>query len=111
MRYTILYFVNNVTQTCTQCGKQFLVIEPEQKFLQEKGLPLPTHCPSCRQLRRLSLRGSSRGLYKTKCQKCGKEIIVAFDPQKVTNPIYCKKDYDQYFLDNDPIVTDQLPQL
>jgi hypothetical protein len=39
------------------------------------------------------------------------DIIVAFDPQSITNPIYCKKDYDQYFMENDPIISDPLPEI
>ncbi len=97
-----------VTQTCTKCARQFLVIDPEQKFLQEKGLPLPAMCFSCRQDRRLVLR-SERNLYKATCAKCGKQIIVAFDPSKVTQSIYCKTDADAYFAENDSIITDPLP--
>lgn len=96
---------------CKRCNRQFLVIEQEQKFLSEKNLPLPINCPSCRQLRRLMLRGGERALYKTKCQKCGKEIVVAFNPAKVTNQILCKKDYEQYFMENDPIIKDPLPEI
>lgn len=101
----------NITQTCNKCSKQFLIIEPEQKFLQDKNLPLPTQCPTCREQRRISLRGSGRQLFKATCSKCGKEIIVAFNPQTVPNPIYCKKDYDQYLLENDCIISDPLPQV
>ncbi len=101
--------MQNITATCSQCGKQFLILDREQRFLQEKSLPLPTHCPSCRQLRRLSLRGE-RALYKTKCQKCGKDIIVSYDPQKIKNPIFCKEDYEKYFQENDPIINEPLPQ-
>lgn len=103
--------MGNQTQTCAKCGKQFLIIEQEQKFLQEKNLALPKNCPSCRQRRRLMLRGAERALYKATCQKCGKEIIVAFDPAKVTNAILCKKDYDQYFLENDNIINEPLPEV
>lgn len=99
----------NQTLTCNKCSKQFLVIEQEQKFLQEKGLALPTACPSCRQLRRLRLRGE-RALFKTTCSKCGKTIIVTFDPKTVQTPILCRADYDQYFVENDPIITDPLPE-
>ncbi len=99
----------NTTQTCKTCSKQFLVIDLEKKFLDEKGLPLPQNCPSCRQTRRLKLRGE-RALYRATCQKCGKEIIVAFDPKTVQNAILCQKDYDQYFLENDPIIAEPLPE-
>jgi ssDNA-binding Zn-finger/Zn-ribbon topoisomerase 1 len=100
----------NQTETCATCNKQFLIIEPEQKFLTGKNLPFPKNCPTCRQTRRLQLRGGDRQLYKTTCQKCGQNIVVAKDPAKVKNQIYCRKDYDQFFIDNDPIITDPLPE-
>lgn len=100
----------NTTATCTNCKKQFVTIEQEEKFLKEKSLPLPAQCPSCRQMRRLKLRGE-RALYKTTCQKCGKEIIVSYDPKTTENMILCKKDYEQYFMENDPIVKEPLSEV
>lgn len=98
-----------ITQTCSKCQRQFLIIDQEQKFLHDKNLPNPTMCFSCRQERRLALR-SERNLYKTNCQKCGKQIIVAFNPSQVQNPIYCKSDIDKYFMENDSIILDPLPE-
>lgn len=98
----------SATKTCAKCGKQFLVIDAEQQFLEQKGLPHPTMCPFCRQLRRLMLRGE-RALYKTKCQKCGKEIVVSYDPSAVKNTILCKHDYEKYYMENDPIINETLP--
>lgn len=103
--------MDKITKHCQKCKKQFLVIEQEQIFLAEKNLPLPDNCPSCRQIRRLSLRGAERILYKTTCQKCGKDIVVARDPKYTKNEIYCRKDYEQYFVENDPIITDPLPEI
>lgn len=100
-----------ITQTCTKCNKSFLIIDQEQIFLKEKNLPLPTNCPSCRQLRRLSLRGAERMLYKTQCQKCGKDIVVARDPKTVKNAIYCREDYEKFFNENDPIISEPLPEV
>jgi len=100
----------NMTQTCLRCQKQFLIIDQEQAFLNQKGLPQPTMCPSCRQLRRLSLRGG-RQLFKTICQKCQKEIVVSFDPQKVQQPIFCKEDYEKFLLESDLIIKEPLPNI
>ncbi len=100
----------NIKQACSKCKKDFLIIDQEQEFLTQKGLPLPANCPTCRQIRRLSLRGG-RQLFKSKCQKCGKEIVVSFDPKKVQQPIYCKEDYEKFFMENDSIIQDPLPDL
>jgi len=99
-----------IAQTCTNCGRQFLIIDQEQQFLNQKGLPFPTQCPNCRQQRRLALRGG-RQLFKTTCQKCAKEIVVAYDPQKVKQAIFCREDYEKFLLENDPIIKDPLPNL
>ncbi len=100
-----------ITQTCTNCSNQFLIIDNEQKILEEKKLPLPTQCPSCRQKRRLKLRGSERKLYKASCAVCGKEVVISYNPQNVQNKILCKKDYEDYFATNDPIINDPLPDI
>jgi CxxC-x17-CxxC domain-containing protein len=100
----------SITETCAKCGKQFLIIDQEQAFLQQKNLPLPKICPTDRQLRRLRLRGG-RQLFKTKCQKCDKDIVVSYEPAKQEQPIYCKEDYEKFFMENDPLVTDPLPNI
>ena len=95
--------------TCAKCQKQFRVIEEEERFLKDKSLPLPTSCPSCRQRRRLMLRGNERALYKTKCQKCQKDIVVSYDPEKVKNEILCKIDYDKWINEHDTTISEPLP--
>ncbi len=56
------------------------------------------------------LRGE-RQLYRTKCQTCGKDIIISYDPQKTTNKILCREDYDKYMSENSPIIKDPLPEV
>lgn len=102
--------MNNQTITCSKCKSNFLVIKEEKDFLAKRNLPLPTNCPGCRQERRLSLRGSKRALFKTKCQKCQKDIVTSFDPKSAKSPIYCREDYEKYFVENDPLIKDPLPQ-
>ncbi len=108
MRYTAIMAA--ITQACAKCNKQFLIIDQEQKFLSEKNLALPARCPSCRQTRRLMLRGDARALFKTTCQKCNKEIIVSYDPKRVRNNIFCKQDYERYLSENDVLLNEPLPE-
>ncbi|MBI3342818.1 zinc-ribbon domain containing protein [Candidatus Gottesmanbacteria bacterium] len=86
----------DITQTCTQCGKKFLIIDQEQEFLKKKTLPLPTLCPTDRQARRLAGRGE-RTLYKTTCNKCKARVITSYDPAHATSAILCMKCYLAYF--------------
>jgi CxxC-x17-CxxC domain-containing protein len=93
---------------CAKCGKNFLIIAQEKKFLKKKGLPLPDNCPTCRQARRLALR-SQRKLVKSKCDKCGKAIVITFDPVK-DQPVYCKKCFREYYDKTDLIIKEPLPE-
>ena len=80
------------------------------RLAKQKNLPLPTNCPTCRQTRRLQLRGG-RQLFRAKCQKCSKDIVVSFDPQRVKQAIYCKEDYEKFLMENDPIIKEPLPDI
>lgn len=100
------------TKTCTKCQKQFLIIDQEQAFLRQKGLLAPVFCPACRQDRRLALRGVRRKLYKAACQKCGEQIITSYDPSTVhTAPIFCNKDYWDFWATTDITIKEPLPEL
>lgn len=92
--------MSDVTQTCSSCGKKFLIITQEQEFLQTRGIPLPTLCPTDRQTRRLASRGE-RSLYKTICQQCGKDVITSYDPVKAVSKVLCKKCYLEFFEKNE----------
>lgn len=92
----------DIVQTCTQCGKKFLIIDQEQKFLKGKGLLLPMLCPDDRQVKRIKDRGE-RVLYRTTCQQCGANMITSYDPNKSKSMILCQKCYLAYFEKNDPI--------
>ncbi len=102
--------MSNINQVCTKCGKSFLIIDQEQKFIMDKGLPLPNWCPTCRQERRMILRGP-RHLFKAQCQKCQKAIITSYDPQTAKSIVLCKACYDQYFQETDMVINDPLPEI
>jgi Zn ribbon nucleic-acid-binding protein len=69
------------------CGKEFIVIASEEKFYEQKNLPLPDHCPACRHKERMALR-SERQLYRRTCDKCGKSMLSVY-PQEAPYVVYC----------------------
>lgn len=72
-----------------KCGKEFNVIPQEQKFYEDKKLPLPDQCPACRHRLRMALR-NERKLYKRNCDKCKTEMLSTY-PKDVEYTIYCQK--------------------
>jgi len=78
--------------TCKQCSQQFTIYPEDKAFYQGMSVPEPTHCPSCRQQRRMSWR-NERTLYKRTCSATGKEIISMY-PQETSFPVY---DHSYFF--------------
>lgn len=73
---------------CAQCGSSFEITQSDLTFydavspiIGEKkfAIPPPTHCPDCRQQRRLAFR-NERQLYHRTCDLTGKSIITNFGP-------------------------------
>jgi len=71
------------------CGKQFRVILQEQRFYDEKKLPMPDQCPACRHKYRMALR-NERKLYKRDCDKCKKSMFSTY-PTDAPYTVYCRK--------------------
>jgi hypothetical protein len=83
---------------CKQCGTAFEVTDEDLEFYEKVSpvfngekylIPPPTHCPQCRQQRRIAWR-NERALYKRKCDKTGKEIVSCF-PQDSMYTVYCQE--------------------
>jgi hypothetical protein len=75
-------------KTCALCRTGFEVTDADLAFYakiapvfggKKCDFPAPTHCPSCRMLRRMSFR-NERHLYRRKCDVTGQEIISVFAP-------------------------------
>jgi hypothetical protein len=67
-------------KTCQNCKKDF-VIEPDDfSFYEKMKVPLPTFCPPCRFVRRISYR-NERKLFKNKDAFTGEDIFSLF-PQE-----------------------------
>jgi hypothetical protein len=85
-------------KACLQCRNQFEVLDEDRVLLDRlspvvKGrklsLPEPTHCPDCRQQRRLVWR-NERHLYKRGCDLCSKQMVSLYS-EGVEFPVYCKE--------------------
>ncbi len=83
---------------CLQCQESFEVTEHDTDFYRKVSptisgqtiavLP-PTHCPSCREKRRLATR-NDYSLYNRACSLCHKSIIAIY-PTDTEYPVYCKE--------------------
>lgn len=73
---------------CQNCKKNF-TIEPEDFGFYEKiKVPLPTFCPECRLIRRLSFR-NEKSLYRNECKKCRQSIVSVFSKDS-DMLVYCR---------------------
>ena len=87
---------------CKECGNEFLIINKEIDFYKEKDFPLPELCPEHRLARRNSMR-NKKELLGYNCDKCGKDIVIAFDPID-GQQVYCKTCFQAYMQENDCIL-------
>jgi hypothetical protein len=80
---------------CSNCGKNYRLIQREIGFYKKFGLPIPDKCFNCRHESRMKKR-NPRALWKTKCAKCDRNIETSYTPenQKIYK-LYCEKCYNQ----------------
>lgn len=75
------------TKQCIQCSKTFRIDDRDLEFYKKINVPEPTHCPDCRQQRRMAWR-NERKLYARQCDLCKKSIIAMYSPDKPFT-VYC----------------------
>ena len=75
---------------CTGSGV-YRILPQELEFYRKMNLPLPRLCPDCRHYERIKQRNPLK-LYKRKCDKCGKEILTTYSPDR-PEIVYCEKCY------------------
>lgn len=75
------------TRNCRNCGGTFPITDRDMSFYQKIGVPAPTWCPPCRELRRMAWCNESV-FYPNKCQMCDKGLISQF-PADQPRPIVC----------------------
>lgn len=74
---------------CRQCSKTFRIDDRDLEFYTRMAVPPPTHCPDCRQQRRLAWR-NERFLYERACDLCNKSIIATY-PVNSVYTVYCQE--------------------
>ncbi|MDD5469668.1 MAG: hypothetical protein PHO92_02610 [Candidatus Peribacteraceae bacterium] len=83
------------TNTCVRCGGAFFVTPEEMAFYEKVSpvfagkkyaIPVPTHCPDCRQQRRVA-QANQMHLYRRKCSYSGEEIVSNYHPSD-PYPVY-----------------------
>lgn len=86
------------TINCRECGQPFVFTVSEQQFYKEKGFQHePARCKNCRDSRKSSRGGPSRGprqMYDVTCQGCGKETQVPFKPTG-QKPVLCRECFNK----------------
>ncbi len=78
-------------KTCIHCQKSFTIDPEDNLFYEKMGVPEPTHCPDCRQQRRMAWR-NERFLFSRKCNKTN-ESIVSMYPEDVPFPVYHNREW------------------
>ncbi len=85
----------NKAIVCEVTKKPFRLIETELNFYRKHHLPIPTKSPEQRMLERFQKRNPSK-LWKTKCDKCGEQMLTSYPPTKQKElKIYCKECYNK----------------
>jgi hypothetical protein len=77
--------------SCTQCKKNYRIIQKELDFLRNAKLPLPDQCFFCRHEHRRLLR-NPRKLWDRECAKCKEPIATSYAPER-PETVYCEKCY------------------
>lgn len=72
---------------CANCHETFTIYPEDTAVYQKFGVPAPTWCPPCREMRRLAWR-NTRVLYSRTCDRCQKMVISMY-PADAPYTIYC----------------------
>ncbi len=78
---------------CESCAKNYQIIPMELAFYRKMGIPVPTHCPLCRDRARIR-RMNPIALNESRCAKCEKAIKTTYRPESGTI-VYCESCYSQ----------------
>ena len=78
---------------CVDCGKNYQIIQKDLIFLRRFNLPIPNHCPLCRDRARIKQLNPMQ-TYERKCDKCDIVILTSYAPDR-PEIVYCEDCYKQ----------------
>jgi len=76
---------------CSDCGKNYKILQKELYFYKKMNLPIPHKCPDCRHKDRMNLR-NPRKINDRVCDKCKTGIKTTYSPEK-PEKVYCEACY------------------
>lgn len=76
---------------CGLCGANYRLIAKELAFYKRFNIPVPRHCPLCRDRARIASL-NPMAIYKRACAKCQKEINTTYAPDR-PEIVYCEQCY------------------
>ncbi len=74
---------------CIHCNTQFDITDADRAFYKKMDVSEPTHCPNCRQQRRMAWRNEYT-LYPDICDLCHKQMVSLYAPDS-PYVVYCQK--------------------
>lgn len=86
-------------KTCVNCSLNFEITDDDLKFYDKISpvfngkkypIPAPTHCPDCRQQRRLAAC-NEMNLYRGECDLCHRFTLTQFPPTQPRQLNYCRE--------------------
>ena len=83
------------TKICQNCKSKFTIEPDDFEFYKKIDVVPPAMCSLCRAQRRLAFR-NERVFYKRACDKCKREVISMYSPNK-PYPVWC---YECWFADD-----------
>ncbi len=72
---------------CKNCNTGFEFSDADLKIHAKMNVPAPTHCPDCRQQRRIAFR-NDQNYYKNACHLCKRGVVSIYSPDKGV-PVLC----------------------
>jgi len=83
--------ITNEVLACSDCGKNFKILQKELEFYKKLNLPIPQKCPDCRHKERFDMR-NARSLWDRNCIRCHQGIKTTYSSER-PEKVYCESCY------------------